>query len=552
MAQSSDLNAIREAVKKWEAENKADQLPKAYTSSGIEVKPVYTPLDVQGIDYLSDIGLPGEYPLTRGIHPFMYRTRVWTMRQYSGYASTKETNKHFKFLLEQGATGMSVAHHLPTQLGYDSDTPDFEGDVGGTGVAIDSLQDMEIIFDGIPLDKISTSFTINATTSIVLAMYIVAAEKRGIPPAALSGTVQNDTLKEFIARGAYIFPVQPSLKLIGDVVEYCAKNVPRFSTTSVSGYHIRETGGNAIQEMAYSFAIAIAYIEHLLARGLDIDSFAHRISWNMAAHMDFFEDIAKFRAGRKIWAKLLRERYGSKNPRCWKFQIFAGNGGSTLTGKQPDNNIIRGTLGSLALVLSGCQAMTTNTKDEGLAIPTPKAQEIALRTQQIIAYESNVGATVDPLAGSYFIESLTKTYEEKIWETIDEIERLGGMVKAIEDGFIQRQLLAGDYARVKGIQTGERPFIGVNKYVTDEAPPKDTYKRDWAAVREQIESVKRLKTTRPPEPVRAALAEVKRAAENNDNLMPPIIEAVRVYATVGEIVSALKEVYGAFKEPAIF
>ncbi len=428
---SDDLQA---ALQKWEEESKPNSIPKIINGSGIEIKPLYTPLDVQDIDYVSEIGFPGQYPFTRGLHPFMYRTKPWTIRQYSGYATVEETNKHYRFLVEQGATGMSVAFHLLTQMGYDSDNPDFEGDVGGTGVAVDSLRDMEALFDGIPLDKISTSFTINATTPIILAMYIVAAEKRGVPASRLTGTVQNDILKEFISRGAFIFPVQPAMKMVCDVAEYCSKYAPKFIAISCSGYHIREAGSNAVQEVAYTFLNAITYVEHLLARGLPVDSFASNISWNFSAHMDFFEEIAKLRAARHLWAKIMRERFKAQNPKSWRFQLFGGNGGSTLTMQQPDNNIIRGTLGTLALVLAGCQASTTNTKDEGLAIPTPEAQQIALRTQQIIAVESGVTNTVDPLAGSYYVESLTNTYEKEIERTIAEVERMGGMIKAMEEG----------------------------------------------------------------------------------------------------------------------
>ncbi|KUO77580.1 MAG: methylmalonyl-CoA mutase [Desulfosporosinus sp. BRH_c37] len=539
---------LAEQFGEWEKANIVGKVEPATTASGIPVKPLYTPLDFKG-DYTDKLGFPGEYPYTRGVYPQMYLSKVWTMRTYSGYATAKETNEYYKQLIKQGVNGLSVAFDLPTQMGYDSDNPDIEDEVGRVGVAIDSLADMELLFDGIPLDKISTSFTINAITPIILAMYVAVGEKQGVPSEKLTGTTQNDILKEYFSRGAYIFPLVPALKMIGDTYEFCSKRVPKYVPVSVCGYHIRETGANAIQEIAYAFLNAMTYIENAVERGLDIDKFAPRISFNLTAHMDFFEEVAKFRAARRIWARILKEQYGAKNPRSWKFLFFAGTGGSTLTAQQPDNNIIRGTLESLAVVLGGCQALSVNTKDEGHAIPTPEAMLIALRTQQIIALESGVTNTVDPLAGSYYVESLTDTLEEKIVAMIDEIQARGGMVKSIEDGYIQRSILREAMKFERDIESGKRIVIGVNSLQIEEKPPIHLHSWDSNTVRDQQQRLAEAKTSRNQTEVNRTLGVLRQAALNGENIMDATLEAVRAYATVGEMTGVLKEVFGTFREP---
>lgn len=543
--------ALQEAEERWRLENRPESLKPVVLPTGLEVKPYYGPRDwlPSPQEYLQKVGLPGEYPFTRGVYPFMYRTRVWTMRQYAGFATPEETNRNYRDLLANGANGLSVAFDLVTQMGYDSDEPDYAHEVGRVGVAVDSLADFEALFSGIPLDKVSTSFTINAISNTILAMYQAVGEKQGVPAQKLMATVQNDNLKEYIARGAFIFPLPAQLKMTGDTIEYCARHMPKSVPVSICGYHIRESGCNAAQEVAYSFLNAVEYIQEALSRGLDIDAFASRLSFNMVAHMNLFEEVAKFRAARRIWAKLLRERFGAKSPKSMKWLFFAGTGGSTYTRQQPDNNIIRGTIECLALVLGGVQSITVNTKDEGHMIPSEKAKLIALRTQQIIALESGVADTVDPLAGSYFVEALTDQMEAAIWEQIRDIDRRGGMAKCIEEGYVQRQILAESIRWQRQIDSGERPIVGVNCLQVEEDDPDDLYLHDPATAEKQAAKLRRLRSERDNERVQRTLQDLADVCREGGNTVYPILEAVRAYATVGEITRTLKSVYGEFAEP---
>lgn len=541
----------KEAEERWRAENRPESLKPVVLPTGIEIRPYYGPEDWSvGEDvFMERVGLPGEYPFTRGVHPLMYRTRGWTMRQYAGFATPEETNRNYRDLLDQGATGLSVAFDLVTQMGYDSDEPDYAHEVGRVGVAIDSLADFEALFAGIPLDRVSTSFTINAITNIILALYQAAAEKQGVAPAQLMVTVQNDNLKEYIARGAFIFPLRAQLQMTGDTIEYTARHMPRSVPVSICGYHIRESGCNAAQEVAYSFLNAAEYIQEALRRGLDIDAFAPRLSFNMVAHMNLFEEVAKFRAARRIWAKLLKERFGAKNPKSMKWLFFAGTGGSTYTREQPDNNIIRGTIECLALVLGGVQSITVNTRDEGHMIPSEKAKLTALRTQQIIALESGVADTVDPLAGSYFVERLTDEMEAAIWTQIHDIDGRGGMAACIESGYVQRQILAESIRWQRQIDAGQRPLVGVNTLRINEEDPDDLYEPDPAAGAKQQAKLRHLRATRDNAAVQRALADLAAVCRQGGNTVYPILDAVRAYATVGEITRVLKGVYGEFSEP---
>lgn len=545
------LSKIEAEEARWSAEQRPEQLPRVVLPTDIEIKPYYGPNDWRPTEeeYLEKVGLPGEYPYTRGVYPFMYRSKVWTMRQYAGFGTPEETNRNFRDLLAAGAHGLSVAFDLPTQMGYDSDDPEAEYEVGRVGVAVDSLEDFEALFAGIPLDRVSTSFTINAITNIILAMYVAVGEKQGVKPEQLMATVQNDNLKEYIARGAFIFRLRPQMRLTGDIIEYCARHTPKSVPVSICGYHIRESGCNAAQEVAYSFLNAMEYIKEALSRGLDIDSFAPRLSFNMVAHMNLFEEVAKFRAARRIWARLLRERFGAKNPKSWKWLFFAGTGGSTYTRQQPDNNIIRGTIECLALVLGGVQSVTVNTKDEGHMIPSEKAKLIALRTQQIIAEESGVGDTVDPLAGSYFVESLTDQMEEKIWHYIHDVESMGGMIHAIETGYVQRQILAESLKWQRQVDSGERRIVGVNCYQMEEDDPEDLYVHDPSVLEHQRRKLRRLRAERDNEKVELALRRLDEACRGGENVMYPTLEAVRAYATVGEMTRVMKQAFGVFEEP---
>jgi methylmalonyl-CoA mutase N-terminal domain/subunit len=517
------------------------------TGSGIPIARLCTPLDAQELDYENDLGFPGEYPFTRGVQPTMYRGRFWTMRQYAGFATAEESNKRYKYLLEQGQTGLSVAFDLPTQIGYDSDTPIAQGEIGKVGVAIDSLADMEVLFNGIPLDKVSTSMTINASAAILLAMYIAVAEKQGVSTEQLRGTIQNDILKEYSARGTYIFPPTPSMRLITNVFEFCAENVPKWNTISISGYHIREAGSTAVQEVAFTLADGIAYVEAAIKAGMDVDDFAGRLSFFFNAHNDLFEEAAKFRAARKVWAKIMKERFGAKNPRSWKLRFHTQTAGSTLTAQQPDNNIVRVAIQTLAAVLGGTQSLHTNSRDEALALPSEDSVRIALRTQQIVAYESGVGETIDPLAGSYYVENLTTEIEKRVWAYIEKIDALGGAVKAIEQGYIQKEIADSSYAYQKAMEAGQRIVVGLNKFQMEEQPVKGLLRVDPAVGEAQVKRLQELKKSRDNAAVQNKLADLRQAAQGEANLMPYILAAVRLYATEGEICNVLRDVFGEYR-----
>ncbi|HIP88710.1 MAG TPA: methylmalonyl-CoA mutase [Thermococcus paralvinellae] len=555
------LKEIKKAEQEWEENvvkpliaKRPERKEKFMTDDGFEIKRVYTPADLgENWDYLEKLGFPGQYPFTRGVYATMYRGRLWTMRQYAGYATAEESNRRYKYLLEQGQTGLSVAFDLPTQLGYDSDHPMAEGEVGKVGVAIDSLWDMEILFDGIPLDKVSTSMTINSTAANLLAMYILVAEKQGVSQHVLRGTVQNDILKEYIARGTYIFPPQPSMRLTTDIIMYCAEHVPKWNPISISGYHIREAGANAVQEVAFTLADGIEYVKAVVERGMDVDKFAPRLSFFFNAHNNFLEEIAKFRAARRLWAKIMKEKFGAKNPRSMLLRFHTQTAGSTLTAQQPENNIIRVTIQALAAVLGGTQSLHTNSYDEALSLPTEKSVRIALRTQQIIAYESGVVDTIDPLGGSYYIEWLTDHIEEEAMKYIEKIERMGGMMRAIERGYIQKEIADSAYKYQKEIEEGKRIIVGVNKFVTDEPIEVEIIKVDPSIRDKQIERLKKLRSERDSKKVEEALDKLRNAAEREDvNLMPYIIEAHRHLATLGEVTDVLREVWGEYRAPLIF
>ncbi len=550
----NDREEIRQSVDKWEkgvVAKTISRFPERKTpflsTSGYEVKRVYSPLDIENLDYNQDLNLPGEYPFTRGVQPTMYRGRFWTMRQYAGFASAEESNERYKYLLQQGQTGLSVAFDLPTQIGYDSDHPLSQGEVGKVGVAIDSLADMEILFDGIPLDKVSTSMTINAPAAVLLAMYIAVAEKQGVSADKLNGTIQNDILKEYIARGTYIFPPKPSMRLITNIFEYCSKEVPEWNTISISGYHIREAGSTAAQEIAFTLADGIAYVEAAIKAGLNVDDFAPRLSFFFNAHNDLFEEVAKFRAARRLWAKIMKYRFHATNPKSMMLRFHTQTAGSMLTAQQPDNNIIRVTLQALAAVMGGTQSLHTNSRDEALALPTEDAVRIALRTQQIIAYESGAGDTIDPLAGSYFVESITNTLEQSAEQYLKKIDEIGGAVVAIEQGFIQQEIQNSAYTWQQEIEKGERIVIGVNKFTMKEPSPKGLLRVDPKVGVLQVQKIHDLKAKRNQQDVLHALSALKTAAETEANLMPLILNAVKTYATLGEICGVLREVFGEYQ-----
>jgi methylmalonyl-CoA mutase, N-terminal domain len=502
----------------------------------------------RGSSKTKDVAEPGEFPYTRGIQQTMYRGRLWTMRQYAGFGSAAETNKRFKYLLEHGQTGLSVAFDLPTQLGMDSDSPLAAGEVGKVGVAIDTLRDMETVFEGIPLDRVSTSMTINATAPILLAMYVAVAKKQGVSPSLINGTIQNDILKEYIARGLYIYPPKFSLRLITDVFAYCQQEVPNWNTISISGYHIREAGATAVQELAFTFANAITYVQAALDRGLDIDSFAPRISFFFDTHNNFLEEIAKFRAARRIWAKMMRDRFGAKNPRSWMLRFHAQTAGSSLSAQQPDNNVVRVTIQALAAVLGGAQSLHTNSKDEALAIPTADAARLALRTQQIIAHESGIINTVDPVGGSYAIENLTDQMEEEVTQYLEKIDSAGGMLTAIESGWVQGQIHEAAYKYQQSIERKERIIVGVNEFRIDEEQKIAIHLGDPAVQAAQIESLSNVRLTRDSNVARLAVERLDKAAKGSENLMPHIVEAVEAYATIGEISDAFRRVHGEYRE----
>ncbi|MGI6343764.1 MAG: acyl-CoA mutase large subunit family protein [Bacillota bacterium] len=523
-----------------------EQKPEYVTSSGVTVKRVYTPEDTADLDYLRDLNFPGQYPYTRGVQPTMYRGRFWTMRQYAGFATAEESNQRYKYLLEQGQTGLSVAFDLPTQIGYDSDHSLSEGEVGKVGVAIDSLADMEILFDGIPLDKVSTSMTINAPASVLLAMYMGVAEKQGVPLSKLSGTIQNDILKEYVARGTYIFPPAPSMRLITNIFEFCSQNVPAWNTISISGYHIREAGSTAAQEIAFTLSNGIAYVQAAIDAGLSVDDFAPRLSFFFNSHTNFFEEIAKFRAARRLWAKIMRERFGAKADKSLMLRFHTQTAGSTLTAQQPDNNIVRVALQALAAVLGGTQSLHTNSRDEALALPTEESVRIALRTQQIIAHESGAADTIDPLAGSYYVEALTSELERLASEYIAKIDSLGGAVKAIEQGFMQREIQDSAYDYQRQVEEGQRIVVGVNEFKIEEPAPSGLLRVDPAVGVLQKRKLEELRARRDNLAVQAALGELEQAARGDDNLMPYIFSAVKTYATLGEICDRLRNVFGEY------
>ncbi len=520
------------------------------TDAGIAIKPLYTPCDLSDFDYGRDLGFPGDYPFIRGVQNNMYRGRLWTMRQYAGFGSAEETNQRFRYLLDQGQTGLSVAFDLPTQIGYDSDHPLAKGEVGKVGVAIDSLLDMETLFAGIPLDKVSTSMTINAPAAILLAMYIVLAEKQGVPQEKLNGTIQNDILKEYVARGTYIFPPGPSMRLITDIFAYCSKNVPNWNTISISGYHIREAGSTAVQEVAFTLADGIAYVQAAVNAGLDVDEFAPRLSFFFNAHLNFFEEIAKFRAARRLWARIMKERFGAKNPRSQMLRFHTQTAGCTLTAQQPQVNIMRVAFQALSAVLGGTQSLHTNSWDEALALPSEQSVLLALRTQQVIGYEIGVADTVDPLGGSYFIEKLTGEIEERAMAYIEKIDQLGGAPEAIE--YMQKEIQNSAYAYQKEVESGRKVVIGVNKFQMPEQRPGGLLKVDPAVAERQIARLNKLKNERDNARVEKILAELRRAAATDENLLPLIIAAVREYATLGEICGVLREVFGEYKQNIVF
>jgi methylmalonyl-CoA mutase N-terminal domain/subunit len=518
------------------------------TSSGIEIADLYTPADVAGLDEARDLGRPGEYPFTRGVQPTMYRGRFWTMRQYAGFATAAETNERFRYLLAQGQTGLSVAFDLPTQMGYDSDAPEAEGEVGRVGVPICSLADMESLFAGIPLGSVSTSMTINATAGILLALYVAAAENQGVPRAQVAGTTQNDILKEYIARGTYIFPPRPSMRLVTDIFEFSARELPRWNTISISGYHMREAGATAAQELAFTMADAIAYVDAAVARGLDVDAFAGRLSFFFAAWSELFEEVAKFRAARRIWARLMRDRFGARDPRSMMCRFHVQTAGSSLTAQSIDNNVVRTTVQALAAVMGGAQSLHTNSRDEALALPTEEAARLALRTQQILAYEAGVTETPDPLAGSYYVETLTNQLEAAARELLEEIEALGGTLAAIEGGFQQRQIQESSYQVQRAIEDGSQVVVGVNRFQDEGHRTPSLQRIDPDGERRQVEGLRRVRAERDPAAWSAAIRRVGECARGDENLMPALIEAVRAYATVGEISDRLRAEWGEHRE----
>ncbi|WP_411953385.1 methylmalonyl-CoA mutase [Alkalibacillus sp. S2W] len=516
--------------------------------SGIEIDRLYMP-DEQGQtdDYAENIGFPGQFPFTRGIQPSMYRNRFWTMRQYAGFGSAEETNERFRYLLDQGQTGLSVAFDLPTQIGYDSDDFMSEGEVGKVGVAIDSLKDMEILLDSIPLDRVSTSMTINAPASVLLCMYIAVAEKQGVPKEKITGTIQNDILKEYIARGTYIYPPKPSMRLITNIFEYCAEEVPKFNTISISGYHIREAGSTAVQEVAFTLANGMAYVDAALESGLEIDQFAPRLAFFFNAHNNFFEETAKFRAARRIWAKLMREKYQAQNEKSLRLRFHTQTGGSTLTAQQPDNNVVRVALQALSAVLGGTQSLHTNSRDEALALPTEESARIALRTQQIIAHESGVADTVDPLAGSYYVEEMTDQIEKEVMAYIDRIEEMGGAVQAVEEGYMQREIHQTAYETQKKIESKEDIIVGLNEFQLEEEVHEDLLRVDDALEKRQVEKTQQVRKERDQSTVDSKLDDLKQAAQDETiNVMPYILECVKSYATVGEICHTLRDEFGEY------
>jgi methylmalonyl-CoA mutase N-terminal domain/subunit len=559
MPKEKNLYEIRLQKEKWEKETVVksfDRLPEKgeyTTSSDIKIERIYTPAGLQDLDYLRDLGFPGQYPLIRGVYPTMYRARLWTMRQYAGFGTAEQTNQRFKYLLDHGQTGLSVAFDFPTQVGYDCDQPLALGEVGKVGVSSSTLKDIEVLFAGIPLDKVTTSMTINAPANVLLAMYVAVGQKQGVDQVKLGGTVQNDILKEYVARGMYIFPPKPSMRMVTDIFEYCSKHMPQWNTISISGYHIREAGATAVQEVAFTFANAIAYVQTAIDRGLDLDKFAGRLSFFFAAHNNFLEEIAKFRAARRLWAKIMQDRFQAKNLASMMLRFHTQTSGVALTAQQPYNNIVRVALQALSAIFGGTQSLHTNSFDEAYALPSEQAVTVALRTQQVIAYESGVVDTVDPLAGSYYIESLTNEIEEEATRYIEEIDRIGGAVAAVEKGFMQREITESAYRFQKKVEAKKHVVVGVNEFKSEEEIPIKTLQINPAIEKELLEQLNHVKNERNKTAVKEALSKLRAAAEKeNVNLMPCIIEAVKEYATLGEICGTLREVYGEYRPPTIF
>ncbi|MBW2048837.1 MAG: methylmalonyl-CoA mutase family protein [Deltaproteobacteria bacterium] len=554
MAERRDYEDLQAVLKRWseEVEKKLSKRPERkaefVNTSGIPVNRLYTPLDNGDAGYLSEVGLPGEYPFTRGVQPTMFRGRLWTMRQYAGFATAEESNRRYRFLLGQGQTGLSVAFDLPTQIGYDSDNEMAIGEVGKVGVAIDSLRDMETLFRQIPLDKVSTSMTINAPAAILLAMYMAVAEKQGVPAHKLRGTIQNDILKEYSSRGTYIFPPRPSMRIITDIFSFCTENVPMWNTISISGYHIREAGSTAVQEVAFTLANGIAYVQAALEAGLDVDLFGPRLSFFFNAHSDFLEEIAKYRAARRLWAEIMKERFKAKNPKSLMIRFHTQTAGCTLTAQQPKNNIVRVAFQAMSAVLGGTQSLHTNSMDEALCLPSEEAVQIALRTQQMIAYETGVVDTVDPLGGSYYLENLTREIHDRAAEYIRKIDELGGAAQAIEKGFVQKEIQDSAYKYQREIESGERIVVGLNRFQVEEERPGDLLRVDPAVRTSQIERLRKLRSERDAGAVEKRLSNLKQGAQGDQNLVPLILEAVKAYATLGEICDVLREVFGEYQQ----
>jgi methylmalonyl-CoA mutase N-terminal domain/subunit len=559
MFEEEKSQKIRSWRQKWEEETVARSFEKQpekgefTTSSNIPVERLYTPVDVLDFDYLQSLGFPGEYPFTRGVYPTMYRARLWTMRQYAGFGSAEQTNKRFKYLLDKGQTGLSVAFDFPTQVGYDSDHPLAFGEVGKVGVSVTTLRDMEVLFDGIPLDKVTTSMTINATANILLAMYVALGQKQGVDQAHLGGTVQNDILKEYVARGMYIFPPKPSMRMVTDIFTYCSRNMPQWNTISISGYHIREAGSTAVQEVAFTLANAIAYVQAAIDNGLNVDKFAGRLSFFFAAHNNFFEEVAKFRAARRLWAKIMCERFKAKNPNSQILRFHTQTSGVSLTAQQPHNNIVRVTLQALMAILGGTQSLHTNSFDEAYALPTEQAVTVALRTQQIIAHETGVIDSVDPLAGSYYVEYLTDEIEERALKYIEQIDKMGGAVAAIEKGFMQREITESSYRFQKEIEAKKRVIVGVNDYVSGEKVTIKTLKVDPQVEKTLTDQIRNIKSSRNQAKAKEAIDRLHdAAAKENESLMPFILQAVREYVTLGEVCNTLRTVFGEYKPLTLF
>lgn len=543
-----DKEKLQQGLNEYEAKV-AKAVAKFPERKNFEAQRLYTPLDIEDFDYDEKLGFPGQYPFTRGVQPTMYRGRLWTMRAYAGFATAEETNARYKYLLEAGQTGLSVAMDLPTQIGLDSDHELSHGEVGKVGVAIDSLADMEALFDGIPLDKVSTSMTINGPAAVLLAMYVAVAEKQGVKPEALKGTIQNDILKEYIARGTYIFPPRPSMRLITDTFEYCSKNIPKWNTISVGAYHIREAGASEVQEIAFAFANAMAYIDAAIKAGQKVDDFAPGISWIFTAGLDFFGEVAKFRAARRLWARIMKERYGASVPKAQMLRVHVHTAGSVLTAQQPLNNVVRITWQALSAVLGGIQSMACCAYDEAIALPTEESATLALRTQQLLAYESGVTDTIDPLAGSYYIETLTDKIEKEAYDYIDKIDCMGGAVAAIEQGYMQQEMAAHAYEYQHEVELGKRTVIGVNKFNdSKKLAEQDVLTADLSVGERQIARLEKMKAARDNEAVKAALEKLREAAKGTENLMPYLIDAVKTYATLGEICGVLREEFGEYKQ----